>query len=155
MRFGLSAGTVSNVNDVKTGLIKTRRIVFTPNTGLKQELKDTAIQITCYDRNGDIVRRVTSTSGDVVTEPDTDSTTDGEDNGNGGTSQGGSQDSGTSQGGSGSSESGSGSSTTGGSTSNGGSSDSGSGSGNSGSQSDGGTGGDGGSGGDDNGYSFG
>ena len=157
MRFGLSAGTVSNVNDVKTGLIKTRRIVFTPNTGLKQELKDTAIQITCYDRNGDIVRRVTSTSGDVVTEPDTDSTTDSEDSGNVGTSQGGSQDSdnSTSQGGSGSSESGSGSSTTGGSTSNGGSSDSGSGSGNSGSQSDGGTSGDGGSGGGDNGYSFG
>ena len=58
MRFGLSAGTVSDVNEVKSGLIKTRRIVFTPNTSLKQELKDTAIQITCYDRNGDIVRRV-------------------------------------------------------------------------------------------------
>ena len=100
MRFGLSAGTVSNVNDVKTGLIKTRRIVFTPNTGLKQELKDTAIQITCYDRNGDIVRRVTSTSGDVVTEPDTDSTTDSEDSGN--TSQSGSQDSGNGSGDSGS-----------------------------------------------------
>ena len=81
MRFGLSAGTVSNVNDVKTDLIKTRRIVFTPNAGLKQELKDTAVQITCYDRNGDIVRRVTSTSGDVVTEPDVDSTDDNENNG--------------------------------------------------------------------------
>ena len=93
MRFGLSAGTVSNVNDVKTGLIKTRRIVFTPNAGLKQELKDTAIQITCYDRNGDIVRRVTSTSGDVVTEPDVDNVNDNENNGssqNGSGSNGGS-----------------------------------------------------------------
>ena len=93
MRFGLSAGTVSNVNDVKTGLIKTRRIVFTPNAGLKQELKDTAVQITCYDRNGDIVRRVTSTSGDVVTEPDVDSTDDNENSGsshNGSGSNGGS-----------------------------------------------------------------
>ena len=93
MRFGLSAGTVSNVNDVKTGLIKTRRIVFTPNAGLKQELKDTAIQITCYDRNGDIVRRVTSTSGDVVTEPDVDNVNDNENNGssqNGNGSNGGS-----------------------------------------------------------------
>ncbi len=80
MRFGLSADTVSNVNDVKTGLIKTRRIVFTPNAGLKQELKDTAVQITCYDRNGDIVRRVTSTSGDVVTEPDVDNVNDNENN---------------------------------------------------------------------------
>jgi len=95
MRFGLSAGTVSNVNDVKTGLIKTRRIVFTPNTSLKQELKDTAIQITCYDRNGDIVRRVTSTSGDVVTEPDVDSTDDNE---NSGSSQNGSGSNGGSSG---------------------------------------------------------
>ena len=98
MRFGLSAGTVSNVNDVKTGLIKTRRIVFTPNAGLKQELKDTAIQITCYDRNGDIVRRVTSTSGDVVTEPDVDSTDDNENNGssqNGSGSNGSSGNNGT------------------------------------------------------------
>ena len=93
MRFGLSADTVSNVNDVKTGLIKTRRIVFTPNAGLKQELKDTAVQITCYDRNGDIVRRVTSTSGDVVTEPDVDNVNDNENNGssqNGNGSNGGS-----------------------------------------------------------------
>lgn len=95
MRFGLSAGTVSNVNDVKTGLIKTRRIVFTPNAGLKQELKDTAVQITCYDRNGDIVRRVTSTSGDVVTEPDVDSTDDNE---NSGSSQNGSGSNGGSSG---------------------------------------------------------
>ena len=95
MRFGLSADTVSNVNDVKTGLIKTRRIVFTPNAGLKQELKDTAIQITCYDRNGDIVRRVTSTSGDVVTEPDVDNVNDNENNGS---SQNGSGDNGGSSG---------------------------------------------------------
>ena len=106
MRFGLSAGTVADVNEVKSGLIKTRRIVFTPNTELKKELKDTAIQITCYDRNGDIVRRVTTSSGDVVTEPETDSNSEGENtNGN------------SSQSGSGSSESGSGSSTTGGNTS--------------------------------------
>ena len=60
MRFGLSAQAVADVNDVKTGLIKTRRIIFTPNSELKQELADTAIQITCYDRNGEVVRRVTS-----------------------------------------------------------------------------------------------
>ena len=94
MRFGLSAETVADVNEVKTGLIKTRRIVFTPNSDLKKELKDTAIQITCYDRNGEIVRRVTSTSGDVVTEPDTDSPTGGSEQGgdstSGGSEQGGS-----------------------------------------------------------------
>ena len=61
--------------------------------GVMQELKDTAIQITCYDRNGDIVRRVTSTSGDVVTEPDVDNVNDNENNGsshNGSGSNGGS-----------------------------------------------------------------
>ena len=49
--------------------------------GVMQELKNTAIQITCNDRNGDIVRRVTSTSGDVVTEPDVDNVNDNENNG--------------------------------------------------------------------------
>ncbi len=61
--------------------------------GVMQELKDTAIQITCYDRNGNIVRRVTSTSGDVVTEPDVDNVNDNENNGsshNGSGSNGGS-----------------------------------------------------------------
>ena len=66
MRFGLSAQAVADVNDVKTGLIKTRRIIFTPNSELKQELADTAIQITCYDRNGEVVRRVTSADDGTV-----------------------------------------------------------------------------------------
>ena len=53
MRFGLRAKSVAKVEDVKTGLITTRRIIFTPAQDLKDELADTAIQITCYDRNGD------------------------------------------------------------------------------------------------------
>ena len=32
MRFGLSAKSVADVNDVKSSLITTRRIVFTPST---------------------------------------------------------------------------------------------------------------------------
>ena len=98
MRFGLSAGTVADVSDVKSGLIKTRRIVFTPNTALKQELKDTAVQITCFDRNGDIVRRVTTTSGDVVTEPDTDNNSEGESTNGGSTQNSGSTNSGSNSG---------------------------------------------------------
>ena len=65
MRFGLRSKSVENVNDVKTGLIKSRRIVFTPSVDLKDELAATAIQITCIDRTGKEVKRVTSTSGDV------------------------------------------------------------------------------------------
>ena len=65
MRFGLRSKAVENVNDVKTSLITSRRIIFTPSVDLKDELANTAIQITCYDRNGNEVKRVTSTSGDV------------------------------------------------------------------------------------------
>ena len=60
MRFGVRAKSVDNVNDVKSSLIQTRRIVFTPNQDLKDELANTSIQITCYDRNGELVKRVTS-----------------------------------------------------------------------------------------------
>ena len=61
MRFGLRAKSVQDVNDVKTSLIKSRRIIFTPSVDLKEELASTAIQITCYDRTGKEVKRVTST----------------------------------------------------------------------------------------------
>ena len=96
MRFGLRAKSVEDVNKVKTGLIKTRRIIFTPSQDLKDELADTAIQITCYDRNGDIVKRVTSADAGEVEDPE----------GENGTTDSGSQNSG-SQSGSGSENSGS------------------------------------------------
>ena len=60
MRFGLRSKAVEKVEDVKTGLIESRRIIFTPDVDLKDELKNTAIQITCYDRDGNEVKRVTS-----------------------------------------------------------------------------------------------
>jgi hypothetical protein len=56
---------VEKVEDVKAGLISTRRIIFTPSVDLKDELANTAIQITCIDRTGKEVKRVTSTSGEV------------------------------------------------------------------------------------------
>ena len=66
MRFGLRSKSVEKVEDVKAGLISTRRIIFTPSIDLKDELASTAIQITCIDRNGKEVKRVTSTdSGDI------------------------------------------------------------------------------------------
>ena len=65
MRFGLRSKSVEKVEDVKSGLITSRRIIFTPDSDLKDELKNTAVQITCYDRDGKEVKRVTSTSGEV------------------------------------------------------------------------------------------
>ena len=66
MRFSLSAKSVADVNDVKSSLITTRRIVFTPATELKQELQTTNVVITCYDRDGKEVKRVTSTDEGIV-----------------------------------------------------------------------------------------
>ena len=107
MRFGLRAKSVEDVNKVKTGLIKTRRIIFTPSQDLKDELADTAIQITCYDRNGNIVKRVTSADAGEVedTENEDNGTTNSEDNGS--QSGSGSQNSGSENSGSGSQNSGS------------------------------------------------
>ena len=65
MRFGLRSKSVEKVEDVKAGLISTRRIIFTPSIDLKDELAATAVQITCYNRDGKEVKRVTSTSGEV------------------------------------------------------------------------------------------
>ena len=69
MRFGLRAKSVEKVEEVKAGLISSRRIIFTPASDLKDELADTAVQITCYDRDGKEVKRVTSADdGDIEDE---------------------------------------------------------------------------------------
>ena len=70
MRFGLRAKSVEKVEDVKSSLISTRRIIFTPTQDLKDELANTSIQITCYDRNGDVVKRVTSADAGPVEDPE-------------------------------------------------------------------------------------
>ena len=88
MRFGLRSKAVEDVNDVKTSLISSRRIIFTPSVDLKDELKNTAIQITCYDRNGEEVKRVTSTSGEVE-DSENSLTPDPSPNGEGSDNQGG------------------------------------------------------------------
>ena len=83
MRFGLRAKSVATAEEVKTGLISTRRIIFTPAVDLKDELASTAIQITCYDRTGKEVKRVTSTDPGTVEDPENE-------NQNGNQNQGGS-----------------------------------------------------------------
>ena len=74
MRFGLRAKSVAKVEDVKTSLISTRRIIFTPTQDLKDELANTAIQITCYDRNGNLVKRVTSADAGTVEDNENENT---------------------------------------------------------------------------------
>ena len=70
MRFALRSKAVANVDDVKTSLIKSRRIVFTPSVDLKNELANTSVQITCYDRDGNLVKRVTSSDDGNVEDPE-------------------------------------------------------------------------------------
>ncbi len=84
MRFGLRSKSVEDVNKVKTGLIKSRRIIFTPSVELKDELKQTSILITCYDRDGNEVKRVTSADDGTVEDPE-----NADDNSGTGTSTGG------------------------------------------------------------------
>ena len=101
MRFGLRSKSVEDVNKVKSSLITSRRIIFTPDVDLKDELKNTAIVITCYDRNGEEVKRVTSTDDAEVEDPENENgggTNTGENGG--GTSQGGSTGGNTGGGGS-------------------------------------------------------
>ena len=105
MRFGVRAKAVEKVEDVKSGLISARRIIFTPNSDLKEELKATAIQITCYDRNGEVVKRVTSDDEGEVEDTeqapgsDTGSNTSGTGSNTGSNTQGGDNTGGNSQGG--------------------------------------------------------
>ena len=70
MRFGLRAKSVEKVEEVKAGLISCRRIIFTPDSDLKEELSKTAVQITCFDRTGKEVKRVTSTDSGDVEDPE-------------------------------------------------------------------------------------
>ena len=82
MRFGMNAKTCGTVEEVKSSLITTRKVVFTPNVELKQELKNTSIKISCYDKDGNLLTTVTS---------DDDGNVNDNDNENGGTTNGGNE----------------------------------------------------------------
>ena len=70
MRFGLRATSVTDANLVGANLITSRRVIFTPNTDIKDELARTSVNITCYDRNGEVVKRVTSSDDGMVDDPE-------------------------------------------------------------------------------------
>ena len=76
---------------MSSSLINRRYIIFVPNADIKEELAKTSVNITCYDRNGKIVKQVTSADKNDTGEGDNKDNT----NQGGGTSQGG----GTNQGG--------------------------------------------------------
>ena len=90
IRFAVRSQAVANVEKVGVDLIKSKRIVFTPSVDIKKELAATSINITCIDRNGEIVKRITTDGGDVE---------DGEDDNNGSTNTGGGSNTGGNTGG--------------------------------------------------------
>ena len=99
MRFGVRSKAVEKLEDVKTSLISVRRIIFTPNVDVKDELKNTSIQITCLDEEGNVLKRVTSgDSGEIEDNENGGENTNGGETNQGGQNQGGNSG-GTSQGG--------------------------------------------------------
>ena len=74
--------------ELRTSLITTRRIVFTPSVDVKDELKNTSIQITCLDEEGNVLKRVTSSDDGEIEDNENEST------GNGSTENGGSENNG-------------------------------------------------------------
>ncbi len=84
MRFGLRASSVADVNKVAASLITSRRVIFVPNVEIKDELARTSINITCYDRNGEVVKRVTSSDDGTVEDPEEENgSSTGSETGNG------------------------------------------------------------------------
>ena len=86
MRFGVRSKAVEKLEDVKTNLITTRRIVFTPSAEVKDALKNTSIQITCLDEDGTVLKRVTSSDTGEVEDSENENT-ENENNENGENSQ--------------------------------------------------------------------
>ncbi len=85
IRFAVRA-QAAKLEKVGVDLIKSKRVVFTPSVDIKKELAATSINITCIDRNGNIVKRITTDGGDVE---------DGEDEGENGSNSSSGSSSGT------------------------------------------------------------
>ena len=92
MRFGVRSKAVEKLDDVKAGLITTRRIVFTPSVDVKDELKNTSIQITCLDEDGNVLKRVTSGDSGEIEDPENGNQGGGNQNQGGGNTGGGGND---------------------------------------------------------------
>lgn len=66
MRFGLRSTAVDDVKKVSSSLITSRRVIYTPSVEIKKALAETSVSITCYDRNGKIVKTVSSDDKDDI-----------------------------------------------------------------------------------------
>lgn len=81
MRFGIRATSVEDVSEVSSKLITSRRVIFIPAVSIKQELANTSISITCYNRFGKVIKTVTSTDKDDIEDEESGSSSSGNDSG--------------------------------------------------------------------------
>jgi predicted histone-like DNA-binding protein len=77
IRFSVQAKAVADVNDVAKNLITSRKAVFTPSSDILATLRGTRVQITCIDKDGNIVKRVQDDASNETLD-------EGDDTGNGG-----------------------------------------------------------------------
>jgi nucleoid DNA-binding protein len=74
MRFGIRSTSVGDVAKVSNNLITSRRVIFSPSVDIRKELQNTSISITCFDRDGKMVKQVTSADDGTVEDNDGEST---------------------------------------------------------------------------------
>ena len=95
LRFSMNANAVADVNDVAKSLIRSRKVVYTPSVDIKDELKQLKVSITCDDKDGKEVKRVTDDSSDEeIDDNEGGSTGGGSTGGNTGGDGGGGDDDG-------------------------------------------------------------
>ena len=97
LQFKIRAKSVENVEDVASSLITSRRVNFTPTSDIKKELQETGINIECYDKDGKLVKSVTSKDKDDVEEGEGANDDTGQNVENGGGDTGGSSTTGGSE----------------------------------------------------------
>ena len=95
LRFSMNADAVEDVNDVAKSLIRSRKVVFTPGVEIKNELKQTKVSITCYDKDGNEVKRVTDDSSNEEEDGPSPDSPEGEGTNTGGNPGGGGGDDGS------------------------------------------------------------
>ena len=88
----MNANAVADEKDVAKSLIRNRKVVFTPSVDIKNELKQLKVSITCYDKDGKEVKRVTDDNSEEEVV-DNEGGENGQQNG-GGTNEGGGGNSG-------------------------------------------------------------
>ena len=112
VRFSVQAKAVEDVNDVAKKLITSRKVVFTPDSDILATLRGTSVQITCIDKDGNVVKRVTDDASNETVEEG--GSGEGQNGSNGSNSSSGSSENGGSQNGGGSQGGGTGTIDTGG-----------------------------------------